>query len=187
MTACAIQRAFVIRSLIGMCGRMPRRLVRDRDAHNDPIWAARHSTSVFPYPHVTAAISRGGVGWGVARCARAGRVGDGTMASVDVRRLAAIDMHGARGTMRRRRIIMAEFTAGAGGRVLGIWIVGCGLNYAVLAAFAVALSRPGVLEDELAGVDTIRELRRYSVGQLWIVLPLFLLVLAARSVGRRRA
>jgi hypothetical protein len=32
---------------------------------------------------------------------------------VNVKRLAAIDMYGTRGTLRRRRIILAEFTAGA--------------------------------------------------------------------------
>lgn len=121
----------------------------------------------------------------------------GTMAGVDVRRLAAIDMHGARGTMRRRRIILAEFLVGAialvafgvwiaaasaelGGHVLGLWMAGCGLNYGVLAIYAVTLSRPGALDAELAGVDTGQELRRYSVRQLWIFVPLSLLALAAR-------
>src|SRR5215470_6080537 len=58
-------------------------------------------------------------------------------------RLAGIDMYGTRGTPRRRRLILAEFTigaavmvvfgawlvavsSGAGGRVLGIWILGSG-------------------------------------------------------------
>jgi hypothetical protein len=126
------------------------------------------------------------------------------MAGVNVRRLAAIDMYGARGAVRRRRIILAEFIAGAvvmvafgvwlaafspglGGRVLGIWIVGSGLNYAPLAAYAIALSRAGALEAELAGVDTGRELRRYSVLQLWIFVPLSLVVLAVHSAFSRRA
>ena len=117
------------------------------------------------------------------------------MAGMNVRRLAAIDMYGARGTTRRRRIILAEFVAGAvglvvfgswlaayasgAGRVLGIWMIGAGLNYAPLARYAIALSRPGALDAELAGVDTGRELRRYSVLQLWIVVPLSLVVIAA--------
>jgi hypothetical protein len=42
-----------------------------------------------------------------------------------------------------------------------VWAVGAGLNYVALAAFAIALSRPGHLEAELAGVDTARELRRW--------------------------
>jgi hypothetical protein len=61
--------------------------------------------------------------------------------------------------------------------VLGIWI-GAGLNYAPLAAYAIALSRSGALNSELAGVDTGRELRRYSVLQLWIFVPLSLVILA---------
>jgi hypothetical protein len=97
-------------------------------------------------------------------------------------------MYGTRGTTRRRRIILAEFVAGVvvavalgtwlvaeasglGGRLFGIWMIGAGLNYATLAAYAIALSRSGALSVELAGVDTGRELRRYSVLQLWILVP----------------
>ena len=126
------------------------------------------------------------------------------MAGMNVRRLAAIDMYGAQGTTRRRRIILTEFVAGAvvsvafgiwvaayasgpGGRVLGIWMIGAGLNYAPLAAYAIALSRPGALNSELAGVDTGRELRRYSVLQLWIFVPLSLVILAVHSAVIRRA
>jgi hypothetical protein len=122
---------------------------------------------------------------------------------VDVRRLAAIDMYGASGTLRRRRIILAEFIAGLavmvtlgiwlivgasspGTRVFGIWLAGAGLNYAPLAAYAMLLRRPGALESELAGVETGRELRRYSVGQLWILVPLSLVAFAA-TARRRQA
>jgi hypothetical protein len=126
------------------------------------------------------------------------------MAGVNVRRLAAIDMYGTRGTTRRRRVILAEFVAGVvvavafgiwlmanasalGGRIIGIWMIGAGLNYAPLAAYAIALSRPGALSTELAGVDTGQELRRYSVLQLWIFVPLSLVVLAVYGAQSRRA
>ena len=126
------------------------------------------------------------------------------MTRVNVRRLAAIDMYGTRGTPRRRRIILAEFTigaavmvafgawlvavsSGAGGRALGIWILGSGLNYVPLAGYAIALSRPGALQAELAGVDIGQELRRYSVLQLWILVPLSLVGLTFRSALSRRA
>ncbi len=56
-----------------------------------------------------------------------------------------------------------------------------------LAAYAIALSLPGALDAELAGVDTGREIRRYSVLQLWIFVPLSLVVLAARSAVSRDA
>ena len=129
---------------------------------------------------------------------------DDIMAGMNVRRLAAIDMYGARGTTRRRRIILAEFAAalavsvalgtwlmayasGFGGRMLGIWMTGAGLNYAPLAAYAIALSRPGALGAELADVDTGRELRRYSVLQLWIFVPLSLVVRALHAAVIRRA
>ncbi len=140
----------------------------------------------------------------VRDCGRSGSPGGGTMAGVDVRRLAAIDMYGARGATRRRWIILAEFIAGAvvmvalgawltavsagpAGRAFGIWIIGSGLNYAPLAGYAIALSRSGALDAELAGADTGRELRRYSVLQLWIFVPLSLVILAAHSALRRRA
>jgi hypothetical protein len=120
---------------------------------------------------------------------------------MNVRRLAAIDMYGTRGTLRRRRIILAEFLVGVvvmeafglvlalhvttvAGWVLALWMLGVGLNYVPLAAHALALSRSGALERELAGVDTYRELRRYGVLQLWILVPLSLVVLAAGEVLR---
>ena len=76
---------------------------------------------------------------------------------MNVRRLAAIDMYGTRGTARRKRIVLAEFTAalaatvalgtwlvigasGLGTRTFGIWPLSAGLNYAPLAAFAIWLS-----------------------------------------------
>ncbi|MEH1167338.1 hypothetical protein V6V47_18325 [Micromonospora sp. CPCC 205539] len=124
---------------------------------------------------------------------------------MDVRRLAAIDMYGARGTIRRRRIILAEFlvgvvfmvtlgvwllasSSGVGGRAFGLWFVGVGLNYAPLSAYAIALTRAGALDAELAGVDTTRELRRYTILQLWVFVPLSLVVFAIRdALTRRRA
>jgi hypothetical protein len=69
-----------------------------------------------------------------------------------------------------------------GGRLLGLWFIGAGLNYAPLAMYAIALSRPGALDTELAGVDTEKQLRRYGVLQLWILVPLSLVVLSARGV-----
>ena len=117
---------------------------------------------------------------------------------MNVKRLAAIDMYGSRGTVRRRRIIQAEFTAGLavtvalgiwlaieasglGVRIFGIWLIGAGVNYAPLAAYAMLLSRPGALEAELAGVDSGQELRRYSVLQLWILVPLSLVAMTAQG------
>ena len=36
----------------------------------------------------------------------------------------------------------------------------------------------------LAGVDALRELRRYGVLQLWLLVPLWLVVSTARSLTR---
>jgi hypothetical protein len=111
------------------------------------------------------------------------------MGPLDVRRLAALDMHGVAGTRRRRRLIRAEFVLGAigciglgvwaavtasaaGWKLFGAWLAGAGVNYAVLAWQAASLSRPGALEAELAGVDIPRELRYYGVRQFWVAVPL---------------
>ena len=113
-------------------------------------------------------------------------------------------MYGTRGTRRRRRAILAEFVFGTlfafalgvwvlikgsgllGDRLFGVWAVGVGLNYLPLACFAVALSRRGALDRELAGVDTARELRRHALLQFWVVVPALFLVLAIRAARRRR-
>lgn len=118
--------------------------------------------------------------------------------------MAAIDMYGIRGTTRRRRIILVEFVVGAIAiigfgvwllavsghpldRALAVYVILIGTNYVPLALHAVALSRPGALDTELAGVDTGRELRRYSVLQFWIFVPLYLVVLAGRQVLSRQS
>jgi hypothetical protein len=113
--------------------------------------------------------------------------------------LAALDMWGTAGTMRRRRIIRAEFFLGAVActglgalalatasgwmTALGIWLVGAGINYVPLAREAQRLSRPGALEAELQGVELRRELRRATVQQLWIAVPLAVAVFSL--VARR--
>jgi hypothetical protein len=48
------------------------------------------------------------------------------------------------------------------------------------------LSRPGALDAELADVDTGRELRRYSVLQAWILVPVSLVAFALRDAIRSR-
>lgn len=120
----------------------------------------------------------------------------------DVRRLAAVDMHGLAGTRLRRRLILAEFTIGAvaalavglwvavragssGWRAFGTWAAGVGLNYVPLTLHAGSLSHKGALEAELAGVDVRRELRRYSYLQLWVLVPLLFPVLALRQRPRQ--
>jgi hypothetical protein len=117
----------------------------------------------------------------------------------DVRRLAAVDMWGLRGTLQRRRIILAEFLTGvvvllAVGVlllphvvVLGAWMIGAGVNYVPLAGYALLLSRPGALDTELSAVDVPRELRRYGVLQLWIFVPLSMVVFTLIQWPRSRS
>jgi len=118
------------------------------------------------------------------------------MTNVDPRRLAAVDMFGTYGTLRRRRIILFEFVGGLiaalafGGWlisvgdganvVIGLIIIAIGLNYAPLAVYAVRFSPAGALEAELSDVDVPTELRRYTILQLWMFVPLALVVLDVR-------
>jgi hypothetical protein len=114
---------------------------------------------------------------------------------MDVRRLAAVDMHGAHGTRLRRRVFDAEIVLGAvvgttigiavavtasslAWQVFGAWIAGACLNYVPLALHAIALSRPGQLDAELEGVDVPQELRHYTKAQFWIAVPLLFVLLA---------
>jgi hypothetical protein len=122
-------------------------------------------------------------------------------AGMNVRRLAALDMHGARGTRRRRRMILAEFAlgtvgsaalgvwaltwGGAAGVVLGIWLLGLAANYLPLTAHVLALWRPGALRAELAGADLRGELRQYTRAQVWVLVPFCVAGLAL--VQARRA
>jgi hypothetical protein len=107
---------------------------------------------------------------------------------VDVRRLAAVDMHGVKGTSLRRRVIIAEFVLGAiggigigllllftadgaAGIIVGAWAVGIGVNYVPLGLHTLSLRRPVDLRTELAEADIRNELRRYTKSQLWVFVP----------------
>jgi len=121
---------------------------------------------------------------------------------LDVRRLAALDLHGVKGTHARRAVIAVEFVLGfalgiglgvsfavvaasTGWRVFAACVAGIGLNYLPLALHAFSLLRDEALQRELAGVDVRRELRRYSALQLWIAVPLLVAVLGLVQLRRR--
>ncbi len=119
---------------------------------------------------------------------------------IDVRRLAAVDMHGAHGTRRRRRIILAEFALGTAGCaalgvwalswgdplgvVLGVWLLGLAANYLPLTAYVFSLWRTNKLEAELAGVDLSAELRHYTRLQIWVLVPFWVAGLAIAQARR---
>jgi hypothetical protein len=112
-------------------------------------------------------------------------------------------MWGTAGSLRRRRIIRAEFFVGVVGClalgllalvrgsgwivVVGFWLVGVGVNYIPLALHSQSLSKPGALEAELARVDVRRELRRAGVQQLWIAVPLAVAVFALADLRFRQS
>jgi len=108
---------------------------------------------------------------------------------VDVRRLAAVDMHALKGSDLRRRVIIAEFVLaavgglaiglfllfGVGGAVatiVGFYTLGVAANYVPLAIHALSLRRPARLREELRGVDLRDELRYYTLAQFWVFVPL---------------
>jgi hypothetical protein len=119
---------------------------------------------------------------------------------MNVRRLAALDMHGARGTRRRRRVILAEFAlgtvggaalgawaltwGGATGVVLGIWLLGLAANYVPLTAHVLALWDPRALEAELSGLNLRAELRHYTRAQIWVLVPFCVAGLAVAQARR---
>ena len=120
-------------------------------------------------------------------------------ATLDVRRLAALDMHGARGTRRRRWVILGEFAfgtvgsaalglwaltwGGAVGVILGIWLLGIAANYLPLTVHVLALWRRPALDAELAGIDMRAELRNYTRAQVWVLVPFWI---AGLALARRR-
>lgn len=123
------------------------------------------------------------------------------MAVPDARRLAAADMWGRTGSLRRRRLIRAEFVLGVLGCIalgawslvaagsgvwiaVGVWLIGIGANYVALSLHAESLARPGRLEDELRDLDLTRELRRAGRDQLWIVVPFALALAELRRASR---
>lgn len=106
----------------------------------------------------------------------------------NVRRLAAVDMHGLAGSRRRRTIIYLEFAAGMLGCIglgvwswatasspvalaVGAWLIGVGANYVPLFLESSSLLRAGSIERELAGVDIRREAYRATRSQFWIFVP----------------
>ena len=67
------------------------------------------------------------------------------MNSLDVRRLAAVDMHGIAGTSRRRQLIRAEFLAGA--------ICGAGLIMGTVFTGVAVVALP---DAEVAAEQSVR-------------------------------
>lgn len=116
---------------------------------------------------------------------------------LDVRKLAALDMalHGP-------RFIVIEFAAGVVGcaaigvlslvagirlrdqgitwqLLLGVVLIFIGLNYVPLLIHAVDLARRGTAREEVAGeLSRPAEVRRIGILQLWILVPMAVLVMA---------
>lgn len=131
--------------------------------------------------------------------------------ALNVRKLAAVDM-----ALHGKRFILTEFALGVvaclllGGLslaqgirgldrgiswqlLLGLALLWIGLNYVPLLVHAVDLARRGTAREEAANDLAQRELiRKYSLQQLWLLVPFAVVILAllqrpsanaARSAG----
>ena len=106
---------------------------------------------------------------------------------LDVRKLVALDM-----TFLGTRVIVAEYAAGVvlcgalailslgrGGLLLGLPLLWIALNYVPLFLHSVDLARRGTARQEVAAeLADPRAARSYSWRQLWILVPLAVVVLA---------
>lgn len=118
-----------------------------------------------------------------------------------VRELAAIDLHGARGAVLRRRLIVGEFVlatvlsfglggwlvirGGVAGWLVGGALLGIGANYAALATYSIKLARPTTLQAQIAELgDLPRAQRYYSTAQLRLLIPGLVAVLALLQTRR---
>ena len=70
-------------------------------------------------------------------------------------------------------------------RLFGAGILGIGFNYLPLAIHAVLLSRAGVLERRLAGVNIGSERRNAKTQLLWLVIPFAVALLVVLEQTRR--
>lgn len=127
----------------------------------------------------------------------------GRMAPLNVRRLAALGLHGLTGRPLRRWLILGEFAAAtvlgillgalilvhthnSAARVVGAWATGVGVNYLALTLHALTLLRPRSLAAALKGVDVKPELRRYETLQAWVLVPFLLAGLAVVQLRPER-
>ncbi len=116
--------------------------------------------------------------------------------SLNVRKLVALDM-----TFLGTRVIVAEYAAGVllswglgglsllkGLALVGIALLWIGLNYVPLFVHAVDLARTGTARQEVAAeLADLKQARSYSWRQLWILVPLAVVVfdLGQRSTRAR--
>lgn len=120
---------------------------------------------------------------------------------INLRKVVALDMllHGT-------RFILAEFAfgiffllilgvisiwGGLSGPVrigweagLGFWLIGIGLNYVPLFIYAVLIAGGHTITEE--GQPELPRVKRYSIHQVLIFVPLLFLVAALMQEGRRR-
>jgi hypothetical protein len=120
---------------------------------------------------------------------------------IEVRKLAAVDM-----AWLGSRLIVTEYALGvvlplalgllslvrglgeaepANWQVgFGIWLVTIAANYVPLFLYALAMARAGTVQEE--GLPEMQHARRYSIQQVMILVPLFVVGLALiQERGRR--
>ena len=117
-----------------------------------------------------------------------------------VRRLAVLDLYGARGTIARRRTVLIEFLLAPPACALigtyqlrhgdltgwldGMYVLGVGSNYPPLSVYALQLRARKRLDTEARLIaDLDAERRYYSVAQARLLVPVWVLIL---DIDQRR-
>ncbi|HEV2218660.1 MAG TPA: hypothetical protein VGV88_13955 [Candidatus Dormibacteraeota bacterium] len=123
--------------------------------------------------------------------------------ALDVRRLAALDMavHGKRfiviefGVGVAGCLILGALSVSAGRRsgvawelLLGLGLLWIALNYVPLLIHAIDLARSGTARQEAANeIEHPELIRRYTFRQLWILVPLAVVIMDVAQRTRSRA
>jgi len=67
--------------------------------------------------------------------------------------------------------------------ILGLWVVGIGVNYLPLLTYSVLIARAGTVKKE--GQPELGRVKRYNIQQIMVFVPLMVGVLALLQECRR--
>jgi hypothetical protein len=82
-------------------------------------------------------------------------------------------------------LAFGAFLLASGAWLIGLWILGVGVNYIPLAVYSIVMYPGDGIERELAGVDLSSEARRAGVAQFTLLVPFVVGVIGAARLTRR--